>query len=363
MSNIDWQEMLVKGRRRTRIQRIVGIIVLAVVLGFGLWNFFFASTPEYALNQLNKAIQTKDQKTITKYCNLESICGKAYDDLTRDMFAHDTKLTDNTKVMFETFYMKIKPQLVEETSQLILDYIANDNWQSPTGNNILKGRQLGIDYEFLIERSQLRNTELVKIDHITRTGNTAIAKVQVRDKYTDTIFTLQLLMTKNDGTWQVTEIQNYRGYLDFLGPIQEAGLKKYISATSDIVNKYNSILDTQQTRFKKLSQSGDGILTASMRSKIVSYVRSDIIPALEKRQEELDKVEINDGAQYIAAQRKESTRLSVAAWGHFITALETDTPDEFNIADSFHKDSLDVDHRIDDIIKNTAISRELPSIP
>jgi len=363
MKKIDWQEKLVQGRRRTRFQRIAGIITLAALLGFGLWHFFFASTPEYALNQLHTAIINKDQETIEKYCNLESICGKAYDDLTRDMFAHDEHLSDDTKVMFETFYMKIKPQLIAETRGLILSYIASDKWLPPSGDNLLKGRQLGIDYEYLIERSQLRNTELVKIDHITRNGNDAVAKVLVLDKYTDTIYGLQLLMTKHDGTWQVTEIQNYRDYLDFLGPIQESGLKKYIQATKDITEKYNTVLDAQQTRFKRLNKSNDGILTANMRTKIVSYVRSDIIPALEKRQQELDKVPMEDGAQYIAAQRKESTRLSLAAWEHFISALETDTPDEFNISNAFHKDALTLDHRIDDIIKNTAINTELPSTP
>lgn len=363
MNNIDWQDMLVKGRRRTRIQRIVGILTLAALLGFFLWHFFYASTPEYALNKLNAAIQNNDSDEIKKYCNLDAICSKAYDDLTRDMFAHDSNLTNETKVMFEKFYLNIKPQVIDETSNMILAYMLSGEWPTPSGNNIMKGRQLGIDYEYLIERSQLRNTELVRFDHFTKSGNEAIAKIQVRDKYTDTIYGLNLLMVKHEGTWQVTEIRNYRDYLDFLGPIQETGLKNYIHDTSKIIEKYNSIFDTQQTHFKKLNKSDDGVLTAKMRSNIVAYIRSDIIPALEKRQSELDAVAINEGAQYLAAQRKESTKLTIAAWEHFITALETDSPDEFNISEGFHKDALFYDHRIDDMIRNTAISRELPSTP
>lgn len=355
--------MLQRGRRRTRIQRIAGIIFAAVLLGFGLWHFFFASTPEYALAQLDNAIKNHDQDTITKYCNLESICSKAYDDLTRDMFAHDNNLSDETKVMFETFYVKIKPQLVNETSGFILEYMLSGTWPQPTGEDILKGRQLGIDYDYLLERAQLRNTELVKIDHINRSGNEVVAKILVRDKYTDTIYGLQLMMVKNDGTWQVTEILNYRDYLDFLGPIQEAGIKKYIKETASIIDKYNSILEAQQTRFKRLDKTTDGVLTANMRSKMVSYIRSDIIPALEKRQQELDMVSLSDGAQYLAGQRKASTRMSIAAWEHFITALETDDPNEFNISNSFHKNAMDLDYRINDIIKHTAVSSTTTSIP
>ncbi len=357
MKKIDWQDMLAQGRRRTRIQRIVAILIMAAVLGYVFWYFFYASTPEYALNQLQQAFKTKNQATIEKYCDMESITGKAYDDLTRDMFAHDSDLTTETKVMFETFYMKIKPQVVSETNSLILDYIPYGQWATPTGDNILKGRQLGIDYEYLVERSQFRNTEFMKIDSIRKTGsNEAIARIVVKDSYTDTYFTLNVVMLKRNGDWKVTEIRNYRDYLDFLSPIQETGLKNYIQATSDIIEKYGDILDSQQTRFKKLDKSSDGILTASMRSTLVSYIRSDIIPALEKRQHELDNIPVNDGAQYLASQRKESTRLTVEAWRHFIEALESDSPNEFNMAKSYQKDAMDIDYRIDDVVKNTAIS-------
>ena len=357
MRQIDWQDMLAQGRRRTRIQRIVGLIVTAAILGYVFWYFFYASTPEYALNQLQQAFKTKDQATIEKYCDMESITGRAYDDLTRDMFAHDSHLTTETKVMFETFYMKIKPQVVSETNSLILDYIPTGKWDVPSGNNILKGRQLGIDYEYLVERSQLRNTEFVKIDNVRKSGsNEAIAKIAVKDTYTGTLFTLNVLMTKRDGNWKVCEIKNYRDYLDFLSPIQEKGLNKYMDATADVIEKYDDILDSQQTRFKKLDKSSDGILTASMRTKLVSYIRSDIIPALEKRQQELDNIPVNDGGQYLAAQRKKSTKLTVESWRHFIEALESDSPDEFNIAKSYQKDAMDIDYRIDDVVKNTAIS-------
>ena len=357
MKHIDWQDMLAQGRRRTRIQRIVAIILISAILGYVFWYFFYASTPEYALNKLQQAFKTNDQDNIEKYCDLETITGRAYDDLTRDMFAHDSNLTTETKVMFETFYMKIKPQVVSDTNSLLLDYIPTGKWSVPTGNNLLKGRQLGIDYEYLVERSQLRNTEFVKIESVRKSGsNEAIAKIVVKDTYTGTQFTLQVLMIKRDGDWKVCEIKNYRDYLDFLSPIQEKGLKKYMDATADIIEKYNDILDSQQTRFKKLDKSSDGILTANMRSKMVSYIRSDIIPALEKRQQELDNIPVIDGAQYLAAQRKESTRLMVEAWRHFIEALETDSPNEFNVAKSYQKDAMDIDYRIDDVVKNTAIS-------
>ena len=37
-------------------------------------------------------------------------------------------------------------------------------------------------------------------------------------------------------------IVNYRDYLDFLAPIQADGLKAYVAATQDVIDKYNSII-------------------------------------------------------------------------------------------------------------------------
>ena len=357
MKHIDWQEMLSQGRRRTRIQRVVAIICLAAALGYVFWYFFYASTPEYALNKLQRAFKERDLATIEQYCDMENLTGRAYDDLTRDMFAHDTNLTNETKVMFETFYMKIKPQVVAETDTLILDYIPSGQWSVPDGDNILKGRQLGIDYEYLVERSQLRNTEFIKIDSVRKIkSNETIVKIAVKDVYTGTLFTLHVLMVKRDDNWKVSEIRNYRDYLDFLSPIQEAGLKNYIHATADVVEKYNLIFNSQQNRFKKLDKSPDGILTANMRSSMIAYIRSDIIPALEKRQQELEAIPVNDGAQYLAAQRRESTRLTVEAWKHYAEALDADSPNEFAMSKAFQKAAMDIDYRIEDLVKNTAIT-------
>lgn len=363
MLDIDWQEHLARGRRKTRIQRAIALIVILIFAIWGIWYFCFADSPEYALKQLNTAIKNRNTQQITKYCNIDSVTSKAYDDLTRDMFAHDSKLSDQTKVMFETFYIKIKPQVLKETTQLLLSYAAKGNWQEPVADNILKGRQLGIDYEYLIEKSQLRNTQFEKIESVTRNGDSAIAKIQVKDTYTDTLFTLQLQMKKNDGQWQVTEIQNYRYYLDFIAPIQNAGIAKYVANTADIIDKYNNILSTQEKRLGQLTATNDGQLTNKQKADIVKYIESDLIPAAEKRQQELDAIQVNEGAQYIAMLRNQSTAVTIESWQHLAIALNSNSPDEYIISQSYRKDAQDLDHRLEDILKNSAINAIPKTMP
>lgn len=363
MGEFDWQHRLEQRRRRTRYERIGTFLLCVFVLGFCLWRFFYGDSPEYALEQLNQAIKQHDAKSIQKYCNLESITSQAYDDLTRDMFAQDDNLSNDTKVMFEQFYIKIKPQVVAETANLILAYADKGSWQQPSDTSLLKGRQLGMDYEYLIERSRLRNTSIVKLEKLDRNKNSALARVQVRDDYTNTTFTLHLLMNKNEDNWQIVRIVNYRDFLDFIMPIQTSGLTIYNRNTEDIIDKYNDIFDTQQTHFNLLSATSDGKLSKEERSELADYIKSDIIPAIEKRQEELDAVPVRDGAQYLQSMRAEETKMSLAQWQHFLAGLKNNDVAEMNTANAFHKNALDLQHRIDDVIKNTAITKMPKSIP
>lgn len=363
MGNYDWQQQLERRRRRTRYERI-GTMVLAVfALGFFLWRIFYTDTPEYALEQLSHAMAAQDTAALEKYCDLDAISSQAYDDLTRDMFAQDDHLSTDSKVMFEQFYMKIKPQVIENTHQLLLAYIANGIWQVPGGDNILKGRQLGLDYEYLIERSQLRNTDLVKIESIDRNNDTALAKIQVKDSYTGTLFTLNLQLCKKDTGWKISRILNYRDFLDFITPIQESGLRAYAKATKDIIDKYNDIMDTQQTNFAIITATSNGKLSTLQKEKLADYIRTDIIPALEKRQQELDAVTVTDGAQYLESLRRQETDLSILQWQHFLTGIEKESLEELNTAEALHKNAMDIQHRIDDVLKNTAVNKMTKTIP
>ena len=98
-----------------------------------------------ALEQAQLAWQEKDGEKFKRYVNLGVLTSRAYDDLTIDLFAYDSTLTPQSKVMFEKFYILIKPQLAQGTEETILRRLTEGSWTLPEGADILKGRQLGID--------------------------------------------------------------------------------------------------------------------------------------------------------------------------------------------------------------------------
>ncbi|MCR5758356.1 MAG: hypothetical protein K6F95_10680 [Selenomonas sp.] len=365
MDDYTWQQRLRARRLQERRRLSFVFLLLAALIGAAVWYFFFyIRTPEYALNQVQTALAEQDEELFNHYVNTDLLSSRAYDDLTVDLFAYDSELTPKTKAMFEKFYIMIKPQLAEGLKSAGLMRISSGNWSLPEGTDILKGRQLGIDFERFLERSQMRNTTLVKIGKVEHTGHSATAEVEITEDYTQTPFTLLLSMEQaEDGHWQVAYIKNYKAYLDKIAPAHNKDIADYIASTKDIVTESNQHFEVFQNHFKRLNNSKNGQLTKQQKSNIIALIEDDIIPGLQERQTKLDDVEVPAGAQYLARQRQQATETSIKAWQHYVKALREDSPAEFATAETLHKQELAIDLRVQDIIRHTAISKNIPNLP
>lgn len=365
MDDYTWQKHL-QNRRRSKGRRIFAVLfLLAAAAGTAIWYFaFFLRTPEYALTRAREAWAGQDAEGFKQAVNLSLLTSRAYDDLTVDLFAYDSTLTPQTRVMFEKFYIMIKPQLTQGTEAAILSRMTGGGWSLPEGTDILKGRQLGIDYERFLERSQLRNTTLLAVEKVERSGSAATATLRIREDYTQTEFLLELSMEQaENGHWQVAYIKNYRQYLDAIAPLQNQHIAEYIEATKGIVTTFNEILRDQQVRFQSLTTTSKGKLSDYQREELQVLISQYVVPGLKERQKELDAVAVPPGAQYLAAQRKLSTETTLSAWEHFLAGLQQDDPAEFDTAEALHKQALAIDLRVDDIIHHTAISKNIPNMP
>ena len=78
---------------------------------------------------------------------------------------------------------------------------------------------------------------------------------------------------------------------------------------------------------------------------------------------QIDEIDVPAGAGYLARQRQLSTETTIRAWQHYIKGLRGDQPREFDAAETLLKQELAIDLRVDDIIRHTAISRNIPNLP
>lgn len=391
MDDYTWRRRLNERRRRREREKLfVAIFFLLIFGGIFLYFSVYTKTPEYAMREMVEAFRAGDAQTFRRHVDLNSVTAKAYDDLTSDLFKYDTQLTDSERSLFENFYVLIRRQMTGGAVKVINTYLDTGEWTLPGG--ILKGRQLGIDFDILLDRSLIRHTSLIELEGIEIQDDVATATFSVVEEYTQVPFELKVTIKDlaNDSfnvggmdfelfgrkfkfaglsfnfggsDWKIVSVDNYRGYLDAVSPILRQNLAEYIDNTAEIVYRYNAAFEEAQDIFITLQMSPVGIMTANQRTEVSNYITGTIIPLLESRQAELDQVPIPKGAEFLASLRQESTRVTILAWQSYIKGITENSAADLDTAASLHKQELVFDQRIEEIIHNSAVARNLPELP
>ncbi len=364
MDEFAWRVRL--ARRRKAHQRKFALAAGGIVVTIAVLAWYFAyciQRPEYALAQAVEAVAQHDLESFERRVNLTAVAEAGYDDLTYVLFARDTSLKEAERIASGKFYEKIKGSVTEGLVRTIAYAVQHDVWTEPEGVDALKGRQLGIDFEYLMECSHLRDTELVAVGEIVRDGRAAVATVTVRDGGTGLEFPLQLRMEQGETGWQIVRVANYRAYLEVVQRATGTDISRYIKATRPIVDRYNSVFRSAQNEFRRLTETAWSTYTTEHRKALIRLLQEDMIPALKKYQRELDAVEVPDGASYLAAQRKAATEASIASYESFVKGLDTGLPEDFARAETLHKQALTYDLRVGDMIRRSAVNAETPATP
>lgn len=391
MDDYTWRMKLAARRRRRQRERlfVLALLVMAITAVF-LYFSVYTKTPEYAMREMMTAYRAGDVDTFRRHVDLDSITLKAYDDLTSDLFKYDTQLTDRERSLFENFYVLIRRQMCNGAVKVLNTYVETREWTLP--EEILKGRQLGIDYDLLLDRSLIRHTSLIDLEEVEHHGEEATATFSIVEEYSQVPFVLKVTLKDlaNDGfnvgsfefelfgkkikfpgltfnlggsDWKIVSVDNYRGYLDAVSPILRKNLADYIDATEEIVYRYNQAFAEEQNNFISLGKSPYGIMLANQRVDVSNYILNTVIPTLENRQAELDEIPVPEGAQFLADLRKESTRVTILAWQAYIQGITENSAVYLDTAASLHKQEMILDQRIEEIVHNSAIARNLPELP
>ena len=139
-------------------------------------------------------------------------------------------------------------------------------------------------------------------------------------------------------------------------------LVEYIDTTAEIIRRYNASFKTYQNEFVYMQRTQNGVMSPQQRENIAGFIENNIIPALQNRQQELDEMTPPNGALYLSKLRKESTNITISAWAYYIKGLRENNPEAFYTAESLHKQELALDQRIEELVHNSAISRERPDV-
>lgn len=391
MDDYTWRMRMAARRRQRQRERMFALFLFASILtGIFLYFAVYTKTPEYAMQEMVEAYRAEDSATFRRHVDLNSITIKAYDDLTSDLFKYDTQLSDRERSLFENFYVLIRRQMCQGAVKVLDTYIDTREWTLP--GEILKGRQLGIDYDLLLDRSLIRHTSFVDLQSVEHQGDEATATFIIVEDYSQEPFDLKVTLKDlanesfnigdkefeifgrklkipglsfnlGGSDWKVVSVDNYREYLDTVSPLLRKNLADYIDATEEIVYRYNRDFEIEQDVFISLQKSPYGIMTTQQRAETSNYIMDTVIPKLEARQEELDAIPVPQGAQFLAQLRKESTHVTILAWKSYIKGITENSASDLDTAASLHKQELVLDQRIEEIIHNSAVAKNIPALP
>ena len=364
MDDYTWQKSIELRQRRRQREVFSLVLVLAIALGTAVWYFgIYARTPDFALNAALEAVQTHDVEKFHRYVDMKLLTDRAYDDLTVDFFTNDPSLTPQSRALFEKFYVLIKSQLTAGIINTVTGKIESGEFAMPQGTSLLKGRQLGIDYELFLEKSRLTSFELVSVGAINRGSGYATAELNIKDTTCGVEFPLVLVLEERSNGWQVAYLNNYRNFLDKVTPLIARDITAYVNATREIINEHNNIFAAQRQDFAALTDTYDGRISSDRRTFVVDLIEKQILPTIKMRQIKLNEVAAPPGAKYLAAMRQKATDQSVAAWTAYLAALRENRHEALENAESLLKQNLETEVRIEDIIKQAALNSELPIVP
>ena len=391
MDDYTWRRRLnERRRRREREQLVVFLFLLSIFAAVFFYFAVYTKTPEYAMREMVTAFKAGDANTFRRHLDLNSITLKAYDDLTSDLFKYDTQLSDRERSLFENFYVLIRRQMCTGAVKVINTYLDTGEWTLP--GEILKGRQLGVDYDILLDRSLIRHTSLIELEEVELQDEEAIATFSVVEEYSQVPFVLKvtvkdlanesfniggkefeifgrkfkfpgLSFNLGGSDWKIVSVDNYRAYLDAVSPILRQNLAEYIDNTAEIVHHYNNIFEENQDIFISLQKSPVGIMTVAQRAEVADFINNTVIPSLEDRQNELNQIPIPQGAQFLASLRQESTQVTILAWKSYVKGITENSAADLDTAASLHKQEMVFDQRVEEIVHNSAVARNLPELP
>ncbi len=390
MDEYTWRKRREQRRRRLRNERIALLVFVIILVSGVIWYVTsYKKTPNYAMAEAITSLHSDDKTNFKNHVDFDSVTLKGYDDLTVDLFKYDTQLSEHERSLFENFYVLIRNQMCQGAVKVINTCLDTGQWTLP--EEMLKGRQLGIDFDLLLERSLIRHTSIIDVENVQNLGDRATADVKVVEDYTQQPFSLKVTLENFGGginlggtsfeifgnkieipgisfklganEWKVVRVENYREYLDTVSPALKQELADYIDATNEIVERYNAVFLEQQSNFVDMQKTSDGIISEEKRNQIADYINQTIIPTLSNRQDDLNEIPVSKGAQYLANLRKESTAVTIQAWQFYASGLIDDDSAAFDTAESLHKQELALDQRIEELIYNSAIAREVPTLP
>ncbi len=198
----------------------IGLVVIIVVIA-SWWFLYYTKTPAYSLGIVKTAIQQQDIETFKKHVDLDTFLDSTIDDFLNS----DDKSEEMKNNPFASGLIQmIKPAMVDYAKKSIYSLVEKGTSET------VKAPNEGVN-EVANNMPSVDNKSFIGIGETKKSGKTATVELKVNDEEIGGEFTFVVAMRElNDGTWQVTKINNLADYFKAVNEAHKKQLKDYLEA-------------------------------------------------------------------------------------------------------------------------------------
>lgn len=301
-------------RRKLQMKLVLGGIALVILLLGGVYGYvrIYTKTPEYALMQVQDAIEKHDKAQFSRYVDMDGLLDTSYDSFIAALIETD-KPEGEAKAAIEDFARMMKAPLISSFKTAVESFVETGAWEPSSAKD--GAQQSGVmDTEQALERTGLKETAFRGMDgiEVDDKAGSAIAKVQVFQKEADDAFVLEVKLLRQDsGDWRVEEITNFQSFVAFVEQARKAKLKAYADATEKIMATHNeAMLHAQDAFMQTLSDGSLG--NQETRDALKTLMEKTILTDWQQRKAELEAVDVPVAAQSLQHLRLRICDLHIA---------------------------------------------------
>ena len=213
------EQLPVTAPKKNSKLKMFGITLASLVVIAAAWYFlYFTKTPEYAVNRVRESIVKHDVATFKKHVDLDSLLGRAFEDMIAALIASDPKLANDSfsRSFVEGLAKIFKGMVVSEGKDGILRYVETGKWERPDDPSrpAQGGKSPAPSVKDMTKNTGLNDASFKGIAYSKQDGNTANIGAKIFLNKEKREFVLDVKMRKlADGSWQISEISNLKDFI------------------------------------------------------------------------------------------------------------------------------------------------------
>lgn len=214
--------------------RLFLVLVLVIGLSLGGWYWCYMSTPQYTIDQIEKALVGHDVNRVREYVNLNTVSENVVDEALSKPVLSTMGSNLLMKWMFSAASGLFKKELVAGVEQELVDYVKTGSFNaaSDTANNAKDSEDSrGLHLLGLLDRSlALGKLQYKGVESVETSEDVGLITLRMVPAKSANELLVKLQITKVDGKWRVDRVKNLQDVLVKLMEFKGSDLRKQLDS-------------------------------------------------------------------------------------------------------------------------------------